>query len=102
MNKLSPGQVRASLPLVPEWRRRGAVISRTWTLEDFPAALAFVLQVGRLAEAAQHHPDIDIRWNQVTLALTTHDAGGLTARDFELARRCDELSLRPRRRRSSR
>ncbi|MBN8248896.1 MAG: 4a-hydroxytetrahydrobiopterin dehydratase [Verrucomicrobia bacterium] len=102
MKKLTPAEIRAALPAVPEWKRRGAVISRTWILEDFPAALAFVLRVGRLAEAAQHHPDIDIRWNRVTLALTTHDAGGLTARDFQLAAQLDGLNGgAPRRRRKS-
>lgn len=92
MNKLTPAAIRASLASVPEWRRRGAVISRTWILKDFPAALAFVCRVGRLAEAAQHHPDIEIRWNRVTLTLTTHDAGGLTTRDFQLAGRLDALN----------
>ena len=62
--------------------------------EDFPEAMKFVNAVAEIAEQAQHHPDIDIRWNKVTLALTTHDAGGLTEKDFALARACDELSLR--------
>ena len=56
---------------------------------DFREALAFVNRVGGLAEAAGHHPDIDIRYNTVTLALTTHDAGGLSAKDFDLARAID-------------
>jgi 4a-hydroxytetrahydrobiopterin dehydratase len=62
--------------------------------KDFPAAVKFVNAVAELAEEAQHHPDIDIRWNKVTLALTTHDAGGLTEKDFLLAKKSDELSLR--------
>jgi 4a-hydroxytetrahydrobiopterin dehydratase len=62
--------------------------------EDFPAAMKFVDAVAELAEQAWHHPDIDIRWNKVTLALTTHDAGGLTQKDFDLARQFDQLSLR--------
>ena len=59
---------------------------------SFPDAVAFVVQVGFLAEAANHHPDVDIRWRTVHLALTTHDAGGLTALDVELARRIDAIA----------
>jgi len=74
---------------VPEWARTGKVITRTYQFEDFPAAIRFVNRVGRLAEKAWHHPDIDIRWNKVTLNLTTHDEGGLTEKDFALARQFD-------------
>jgi 4a-hydroxytetrahydrobiopterin dehydratase len=56
--------------------------------------MKFVSAVAQLAEEEWHHPDIDIRWNKVTLALTTHDAGGLTKKDFALAKKFDELSLR--------
>ena len=56
--------------------------------------MKFVNAVAVLAEQAQHHPDLDVRWNKVTLALTTHDAGGLTEKDFALARQCDALSGR--------
>ena len=65
------------------------MISRTYKFKDFPAAMKFVNAVGVLAEQVQHHPDIGVRWNEVTLALTTHDAGGLTQKDFALARECD-------------
>ena len=58
---------------------------------DFVAALAYVNSVGALAEAANHHPDIDIRWNTVTLRLTTHSAGGLTAKDLDLAAQIDTV-----------
>jgi pterin-4-alpha-carbinolamine dehydratase (EC 4.2.1.96) len=64
---------------------------KTFKLPSFPAAIAFVTQVGFLAEAAAHHPDIDIRYNQVRLALTTHDAGGLSSKDFDLAAAIDEI-----------
>ena len=67
------------------------MITRTFQFPDFVAAMGFVNQVAGLAEAAGHHPDIDIRWNQVTLALTTHDVGGLTEKDFALAREIDGL-----------
>lgn len=78
---------------LPDWQRNGEIITRTFRFKDFPAALKFVNAVGEIAEQVQHHPDIDIRWNKVTLALTTHDAGGLTEKDFSLARQCDALAL---------
>jgi len=90
---ISPA-IQAALATVPQWQRSGQVIARTYEFNDFPAAMKFVNAVADLAEQAQHHPDIDVRWNKVTLALTTHDAGGLTEKDFALARACDELSLR--------
>ncbi len=77
---------------IPAWKRRLQVIRRTFEFADFPAALRFVNAVGRAAEKARHHPDIDIRWNRVTLALTTHDAGGLTRKDFALAGHCDRIA----------
>ena len=76
------------------WQKNGEVISRRFEFIDFPAAVNFVNAVAAAAEQAQHHPDIDIRWNKVTLALTTHDAGGLTDKDYSLALACDELFLR--------
>lgn len=91
MTKLTPTQIKAALPQVPAWKRTGAVISRTFAFENFPVAIKFVNAVAKLAEKANHHPDIDIRWNKVTLALTTHDAGGLTEKDFALATRFDGL-----------
>jgi 4a-hydroxytetrahydrobiopterin dehydratase len=74
-----------------QWRRQDKEIVRVVELADFAAALDFVNEVGRLAEAANHHPDIDIRWNTVTLRLSTHSAGGLTAADLALAKSIDEL-----------
>ena len=67
------------------WQKTGEVISRRFEFSGFPEAMNFVNDVAQLAEQAQHHPDIDIRWNKVTLALTTHDAGGLTDKDYTLA-----------------
>ena len=91
MAKLSVAQIKIRLASVPEWNKRGQVIARTYQFKDFPAAVKFVNAVARLAEKAGHHPDIDIRWNKVMLALTTHDAGGLTDKDFELAGKFDRL-----------
>lgn len=94
MQTLPRAAIATSLARLPAWRRvRGPAISRTFEFTDFPAALRFINAVGRAAEKAEHHPDIDIRWNKVTLTLTTHDAGGLTTRDFDLAARCDQLAV---------
>jgi len=85
MTLLTETEIQERLPRVRGWERRGSEIRRTWAFADFRAAMAFVNRVAELAEAAGHHPDIDIRYSKVTLALSTHDAGGLTARDFALA-----------------
>jgi len=87
--KLDEAAIADAVRRTPGWDRAGAAIRRTYRFRDFREALAFVNRVGALAEAAGHHPDIDIRYNAVTLALTTHDAGGLTAKDFDLARAID-------------
>jgi len=94
MKKLSAPEVKTALATVPDWKKKGATIAQTYRFNDFPAAIKFVHAVAGLAEKAWHHPDIDIRWNKVTLALTTHDAGGLTGKDFALAKKFDGLSLR--------
>jgi 4a-hydroxytetrahydrobiopterin dehydratase len=89
---LSPEEVDASL--VEQglgWTRQGDELVTTVELHDFAAALAFVNAVGAAAEAANHHPDIDIRWNKVHLVLTTHSAGGLTVLDIALAAAIDRL-----------
>jgi 4a-hydroxytetrahydrobiopterin dehydratase len=92
--KVDPARIGPALSALPQWQRNGEIISRTFEFKDFPAAMDFTNAVATIAEQAQHHPDIDVRWNKVTLALTTHDAGGLTEKDFALARQCDALSLR--------
>ena len=91
MERLSTEQIKTALATVPDWKKKGATIARTCQFKDFPAAITFVNAVAELAEQAWHHPDIDIRWNKVTLVLTTHDAGGLTEKDFALAQRFDRL-----------
>ena len=92
--KLDEAKIFRALASVPNWQKKGDVIARTFQFKDFPAAIKFVESVAQLAEEEWHHPDIDIRWNKVTLALTTHDAGGLTEKDFALARQFESLSLR--------
>ncbi|MBL9166623.1 MAG: 4a-hydroxytetrahydrobiopterin dehydratase [Verrucomicrobiales bacterium] len=85
MKPLTKPQLKAALKTVPLWRRQGTTIRSSFEFKGFVQAIRFVNQLARLAERAGHHPDIDIRWNQVHLVLTTHDAGGLTAKDFALA-----------------
>jgi len=85
MALLTETQIRERLARLPGWERRGSEIRRTWTFADFESSMAFVNKVAALAQSADHHPDIDIRYSKVTLALSTHDAGGLTAKDFDLA-----------------
>jgi 4a-hydroxytetrahydrobiopterin dehydratase len=91
MAKYSAAQTKAALRFLPEWTKKGSTISRTFQFRDFATAIEFVNAVARLAERASHHPDIDIRWNKVTLSLTTHDEGGLTEKDFDLAMKADQL-----------
>ncbi len=92
MTKLNETQIQAQLAQLAGWRLNDAgEITKTYAFSGFPQSLMFATAVGVLAEAAQHHPDIVIKWNKVTLALTTHDAGGLTEKDFDLARQIDAL-----------
>ena len=89
---LSPADVDAALAEQGlAWERVGDELVTTVELRDFTAALAFVNAVGAAAEAANHHPDIDIRWNKVHLVLSTHSAGGLTVLDIALAAAIDRL-----------
>ena len=91
MGLLKAGEIKIALKRVSGWKRRGKTIQRTFEFTDFVAAMKFVNQVAKLAEKAWHHPDIDIRWNKVTLTLSTHSEGGLTAKDFKLAEKCARL-----------
>ena len=91
MAKISGKKLTEAMAGVPQWKRKGQVISRTCELKDLPAAIKFVTAVAVAAEKAWHHPDIDIRSNKVTFALTTHDEGGLTGKDFALAAKIDAL-----------
>ena len=86
---LTLDESRARLAEAPGWELAGQALRRRYAFQGFKAALAFVNRVADLAEAADHHPDILIEYNKVTLTLTTHDAGGLTERDFALARAID-------------
>jgi 4a-hydroxytetrahydrobiopterin dehydratase len=91
MSALSTQQSESLLITLRGWQIEAGELVRTFKFEDFRAALRFVNKVGDLAEEAGHHPDIDIRYNKVRLALVTHDAGGLTNKDFDLAAKADKL-----------
>jgi 4a-hydroxytetrahydrobiopterin dehydratase len=91
MPALSLEQAQSMLAALPEWQINSGELVRTYKFADFVAALGFVNRVGQLAEKAGHHPDIDIRYNKVRLALVTHDAGGLTSKDFDLAAQADKV-----------
>ncbi len=82
---LDDDQIAARLATLTGWERDGDEIVKTFELPTFPDAITFVTRLADRAEAANHHPDIDIRWRKVRIALTTHDAGGLTDLDFDLA-----------------
>ncbi len=90
MSALPAEEVTLRLAQLPGWRIDTGELVKTFTFSDFRAALRFVNQVGELAEAAGHHPDIDIRYNRVRLSLITHDAKGLTEKDFRLAAQADK------------
>jgi 4a-hydroxytetrahydrobiopterin dehydratase len=82
---LSDDEISTKLDSLAGWIRQGDAIEKTFELKSFPDAIAFVTRVGFLAEAADHHPDLDVRWRKVKVALSTHAAGGITAKDFDLA-----------------
>ena len=84
-NTLSSAEIEAVLRADPEWKLQNGKLIREWTFKDFVEAMKFVNRVATLAEAAGHHPDIDVRYNQVTLGLVSHDAGGITQRDAAMA-----------------
>ena len=84
-------QLGLHLTTVPDWTKRAQTIGRTYKFDGFLMSIAFVHRVAKRAQKMTHHPDIDIRFDKVKLTLTTHDAGGLTAKDFILAGQCDEV-----------
>jgi 4a-hydroxytetrahydrobiopterin dehydratase len=89
IEKLDDAAITAALAGVPGWERRGDGIERRYVFADFPQAFAFMTRVALLAEKADHHPEWSNVWNRVDIRLTTHDAGGLSVRDFALAKAID-------------
>jgi 4a-hydroxytetrahydrobiopterin dehydratase len=92
MSVLTPEMVQEGLRSLPQWKLEGKEIVRHYQFPDFAAAMVFVNRVAEAAEEAGHHPDIDIRYNKVRLALVSHDKGGLTKRDMAMAAKIDSLS----------
>lgn len=86
---LSDEEVETRLP--PEWEREGDEIVRTYEFDDYLAGVAYASEVGELAEEAFHHPEIIIRYKEVEVRFTSHEAGGVTEQDLELAAECDAL-----------
>lgn len=91
MGLIESGDLAQFLAEHPDWLFEDDAVQRTFQFADFAEALDFVNRVGEIAEAANHHPDIDIRWNRVRLRLTTHSEGGLTEMDVAMAARIDGL-----------
>ena len=92
MGLVNADQIEEFLTETPRWALSGKEIARTFSFDDFDGSMAFVNRVAEAAEAADHHPDIDIRWNRVTLTLSTHSEGGLTSKDLDLARDIERLA----------
>ena len=91
MQKLSDKELQQALNTLPNWTLKNGELVQERTFKDFVASMAFVNNVAQLAESAGHHPDIDIRYNRVRLALVTHDAGGITQNDAALAQKINNL-----------
>ena len=85
MTTLTHDEIAKLLEALPDWHHKGNTIEKHFDLKDFDGSMRFVNAVAQTANAQDHHPDITISWNEVTLTLSSHDAGGLTARDFRLA-----------------
>ena len=91
-SRLSDLEIQRALGTLPGWSRRMDVLTKTFTWPTFAQGIAFVSRVAKAADAMNHHPDIDIRYTKVTCALSTHDAGGITERDLELAREIEQVA----------
>ena len=94
MPALDTKQIELLLKTTPDWARHAQTICRTFTFDGFMLSIAFVRRIAKQAEKIDHHPDIDVRFDRVTLMLTTSDEGGITEKDFSLARLCDVIYSR--------
>lgn len=92
MAVLSDTEIKQSLARLSGWRQNGIAIQRVFEFPDFKAAMAFVNRIADAAEQANHHPDIDIRYNKVTMSLVSHDSGGVTQRDVKMAERINQIA----------
>ncbi len=82
---LTEAEIAEGVALLPKWQRDGLFLRRTIETKSFADAISLIVRIGFLAEAADHHPDIDLRWRNVSITLTTHDAGGISVLDLDLA-----------------
>ena len=94
MAALTSKQVTGQLEAVPAWSKRAHTIVRIFKCEGFGQSISFVNRIATKAQKLNHHPNIDIRFDRVTLTLTTHEEGGITGKDFALARECDRVFSR--------
>ena len=93
MAVLSNDEIDQRLRALPGWLRQGSAIVHQFAFKGFPEAVAFVSRLVPGAEAADHHPDLSVTWGRITVKLSTHSAGGITDKDFELARRIEDAAL---------
>jgi len=92
VSKLDGDTIQEQLRGLSEWSIQDGALTKTFAFADFVQAMQFVNRLADAAEAAQHHPDIDIRYSKVTIALTTHDSGGITKNDFALAHKAEAIA----------
>ncbi len=92
MPALSPQETETRVRSLAGWQIESGELVKTFTQKDFLSAVDFVNQIAKFAESAGHHPDIDIRYNKVRIALVTHDVGGLSQKDFDLAKEIEKLA----------
>ena len=92
MAVLSDSEIQQALGSLAGWQRQGKAIQRIFEFSDFKAAMEFVNKIADAAEQANHHPDIDIRYNKVTMALVSHDSGGVTQRDVRMTGRINQIA----------
>jgi 4a-hydroxytetrahydrobiopterin dehydratase len=91
MEKLTNDEIQSRMKDIPGWRLENDMIVKDWSFKDFAEAMEFIDKIADLAEAHDHHPEIFNVYNKLTLRFSTHDAGGITERDFKIAREIDDL-----------
>ena len=92
MTRLTDDEIKLGLAALPAWEVRAGLLTKTYTVRSFAHGVLFIGAIGQLAEAANHHPDVNLHdYNRVTVSLVTHSDGGLTDKDFALARQIDSL-----------
>jgi len=92
MPLLSTDEIDSRLAELEGWQRRGDSIAKEFKLDDFVGSVDFINRLMPIAEEMNHHPDLQVSWNKVTVSITTHSEGGLTGNDFDLAKKIDPLA----------